>query len=335
MARWAWVSLAMVAIGCGAPSGPKLLPPGDITVDIRPTGTTELSVAAGPKYMSCDGVAFRDGDEIYCFDKARRTWREAEEHCRLIGGHLAYARGPSDSASLRRAFGTKVPLPATLWIGLVEPFQRNQWFWMSGSRGLPYQNWAPGEPNDAGGGEDCGERISRTGQWNDIDCAATRAFLCEGPTAVPGTSPTTLGQAGFNCTGKVILAGSTAYCLHTERELTLSEADQFCKAEGGKMAELDTAEKDQALFAELGPSVGSGDDVWIGLTDGASEGTWVSSEGAPLRFFEWRKGEPNNVGPKGEDCATWGPSDGKWNDLPCDARAESICRGPADPGERL
>src|SRR5262249_17539253 len=41
--------------------------------------------------------------------------------------------------------------------------------------------------------------------------------------------------------------------------------------------------------------------------------------------------EPNNVGPGGENCASWGPTDGGWNDLPCDYKAQSLCEGPAEP----
>lgn len=308
--------------------------PGDITVRIRPDATTELAVAAGPKFLACDGVAFRDGDEAYCFDRARRTWREAEEHCRLLGGHLADVRSPSDSAFFRKTFGAKVALPPTLWIGLVEPFRRNQWFWMSG-KVVGYQSWASGEPNDAGGGEDCGERISRTGAWNDVDCAAVRGFICEGPAAPAGVNgAAALAKTGFKCSGTLVQAGEIPYCIYTDRALSLSAADQFCKSTGGQMAELSSAEKDQALMAEIGPGVGSGDDVWIGLTDAAQEGQWRTAEGSPTRYFDWRRDEPNDVGP-GEDCATWGPSDGRWNDLPCDARAESVCRGLADPNARL
>ena len=42
---------------------------------------------------------------------------------------------------------------------------------------VAYVNWAPGEPNNAGG-EDCTE-IYQTGQWNDLACRHGRAFICE------------------------------------------------------------------------------------------------------------------------------------------------------------
>merc|ERR1712043_158820 len=40
--------------------------------------------------------------------------------------------------------------------------------------------WAPGEPNDAGSGEDCVEANWRKkGQWNDVPCHLKRYGLCK------------------------------------------------------------------------------------------------------------------------------------------------------------
>lgn len=326
--------LLCAPLACTEPQRVPLRPPPDITVVMPPANQLQVASnhSASPSSLQCDGVLAQDGSTLYCFDTGKRTWTEAEEHCRLIGGHLADIRSITEASLIRAAFGQPFNLPGTLWIGLVEPFKRNEWGWMSGDRAL-YQNWNAGEPNDSGGGEDCGERLSSNGTWNDIDCAAQRGFICEGP-PVPLTRNWTPApkSLGFKCSGIAVQAEQIPYCLYIDRAMSLADADRFCKANGGKVAEPSTAEKDRALAEQIGPrGGGSGADVWIGLTDAEQEGTWRTAEGNVARFMAFRSGEPNNAGASGEDCAVWSPGDGQWNDLPCDVRAESICRGDAGP----
>ena len=41
-----------------------------------------------------------------------------------------------------------------------------------------YTNWADGEPNDLGGGEDCTEMLNN-GRWNDKNCTIGRPYACK------------------------------------------------------------------------------------------------------------------------------------------------------------
>lgn len=43
---------------------------------------------------------------------------------------------------------------------------------------LVYSNWAPGEPNNDKGAEDCVE-IYTNGKWNDKSCGEARLVICE------------------------------------------------------------------------------------------------------------------------------------------------------------
>lgn len=333
-------SLCLAPLACGEPP-PPAVPTGAPTATVAASAEAPLQVATGtapepeaPRFLHCDGASARSGDTLFCFDDAHRTWKEAEEHCRLLGGHLADIRNPGEASVLRAGFGLPIVLPSTLWIGLVEPFREGEWGWMSG-KVATYQNWQSGEPNNAGG-EDCGERLSSNGRWNDIACDASRAVLCEGPAAPPAKpgakpKPAPPRKGGFQCAGTAFEAGGIPYCLYSDRLLTAAEADKLCRANGGRLAEPSSAEKDKALWDQLGPRVGTGEDVWIGLSDARKEGRWEAPTGELAAFAAWRDGEPNDVGPGGEDCATWGPGDGRWNDLPCDRLAPSICRGTPEP----
>ncbi len=331
--------VGLVLMACGEappPAVPSNLSTPTIDVALAPLqiATGSIEEPAAPAFIHCEGLSARSADTLFCFDTARRTWQEAEEHCRLIGGHLADIRSTAEASVLRAGFGMPITLPPTLWIGLVEPFREGEWGWMSG-KVASYQNWQAGEPNNAGG-EDCGERLSSNGRWNDIDCGASRSFLCEDPAAPApkagaGQKTAATSKYGFACSGTLIDAGGTSYCLYANYPLTAADADQFCKAKGGRLAEPSSVEKDDALREQLGPRAGTGEDVWLGLTDARREGFWETPTRDLAAFTAWRAGEPNNVGPSGEDCATWGPGDGQWNDVPCDIRAQSICRGTPEP----
>ena len=55
------------------------------------------------------------------------------------------------------------------------------WRWVQDcTRFDPWQalNWAPGEPNDLVGYQDCGI-LNRFGQWNDTVCDAAYPYVCE------------------------------------------------------------------------------------------------------------------------------------------------------------
>lgn len=63
---------------------------------------------------------------------------------------------------------------------------------------------------------------------------------------------------------------------------------------------------------------------WLGLSDMQREGDWEWLDGQSLSISFWRKGEPNNVGQHGEDCATISSS-GLWNDVTCTSHEAWVC----------
>lgn len=62
------------------------------------------------------------------------------------------------------------------WIGL-ERAANGQFNWVDGSE-LDYTYWAPNEPNNYGGDEDCGAIWNYRGKWNDYRCNWWGYFIC-------------------------------------------------------------------------------------------------------------------------------------------------------------
>ena len=54
-----------------------------------------------------------------------------------------------------------------------------RWRWIDCTEADGYTNWAPGQPNDVNGDQDCGQILATTGQWNDWTCDRTMQYICE------------------------------------------------------------------------------------------------------------------------------------------------------------
>jgi Lectin C-type domain len=64
-------------------------------------------------------------------------------------------------------------------------------------------------------------------------------------------------------------------------------------------------------------------DVWIGLDDLTTEGTFRWVTGAPLGYEHFEGSEPNDAGV--EDCTYLHASDGLWNDTNCGDQRPAVC----------
>ncbi|NXU79577.1 CL17A protein, partial [Oreotrochilus melanogaster] len=97
-------------------------------------------------------------------------------------------------------------------------------------------------------------------------------------------------------------------------------AKEFCDSYDAHLAVVETEQEDKFLATHILEDR----EFWLGLSDIHSEGDWLWVNGHPLTFSLWNKGEPNNVGAQGEDCATI-YSSGRWNDVSCTSSKFWIC----------
>ena len=74
--------------------------------------------------------------------------------------------------------------------------------------------------------------------------------------------------------------------------------------------------------------VAASDAFWfLGLSDEASEGQFVWTDGTEPAYTNWFSGEPNDGG-DGEDCTAVRPLSGygyQWIDMSCDTEADYLC----------
>ena len=114
-------------------------------------------------------------------------------------------------------------------------------------------------------------------------------------------------------------------CYHfLKGPISWMQAKASCEEMNMRLAEIETEEENRALTNEarnmLRPIEAKY--LWIGLTDRATEGTWVWSSGREATYMPWCSGQPDNYG-RVEHCALmdifYNKPLGKWSDFNCDS----------------
>ncbi|MBC7695723.1 MAG: gliding motility-associated C-terminal domain-containing protein [Burkholderiales bacterium] len=152
---------------------------------------------------------------LYFINPQFMTGPQAQAYAQTFGANLISVQSSSENADLVQALSNQGYSSNVIWIGYSDAVSEGSFVWYDGSP-LSYSNWAPGEPNDAGGVEDC-TQIYPDGMWNDLNCAGYNSLsvievnLCpqvavsNPPISCPGTNvtlnaSTLLGSPGYTYT---------------------------------------------------------------------------------------------------------------------------------------
>ena len=81
------------------------------------------------------------------------TWEASEKEAVALGGHLATIRNQAEEDWIFKTFGNYKDQKRLLWIGLSDTAKKFHFSWSSGES-VSYTQWAAGEPNNVGSGED-------------------------------------------------------------------------------------------------------------------------------------------------------------------------------------
>ena len=128
---------------------------------------------------TCSGSTFT-------FHAERKSWHAARDTCRERSGDLASIHSAAENDE-----AYALSQGQDVWLGLNGEEHEDVWVWSDGSP-MDYEHWAPGEPNNYGGDEDCGGYWSGRAMaspekpkgWDSIggkaSCSAEYPFICRG-----------------------------------------------------------------------------------------------------------------------------------------------------------
>lgn len=132
---------------------------------------------------SCNGcmlVAMPTRSYAFCPQGA--TWNDGRTACAAFGGDLLRLDDAAENAAVAAVVEPPSAVGGGWFVGLSDGAGRGTFLWIDGGA-LAFAAWLAGEPNDAGGNEDCVEMDQAAGGWNDVPCDTPRSFICE--TATP------------------------------------------------------------------------------------------------------------------------------------------------------
>nr|XP_026695775.1 macrophage mannose receptor 1-like [Ciona intestinalis] len=263
------------------------------------------------------------GYEYYIYTGVGVNYQAAVSACTSMSATLARIKTKQVQDFLMEKLKLLNPgvIRAVFYIGLKRIDSSSTGFqWNDGTMVTSgYTNWRSGEPNNAGGNENCVELVYATisslwhGKWNDVPCSANGRYICE-------RRVVTWHQLGTN--EYYIGTGYANY----------QAAVSACTSMNATLARIKTKQVQDFVLEKIKLFNQASGYYYIGLTriDASSTGfQWNDGTVVTSGYTNWRSGEPNNWGGN-ENCVvlyyTFIYKDrDKWNDAPCSWTERYIC----------
>ncbi|XP_072364675.1 macrophage mannose receptor 1 [Scyliorhinus torazame] len=249
----------------------------------------------------------------------KKSWSEARDYCRAVGGDLASIHDHSEERFLWNKL-VSLMVFSPVWIGLHKPGPNSGFVWSDGSP-VGFLNWNPGEPNQYRGIENCAESGTDSEmRWNDIHCETTHNWICKikkGKPVKPIPFDTNSQQSTED--GWMVYDGSQYYI--SQDVMSWDDARTFCKKGFGDLVIINSASERLFLWKKV--TRGAHNQYFIGLLVGLDKSfKWIDN--TPVDYLAWEQHEPNFAN-NDENCVTMYSSLGFWNDMNCGHPFPFIC----------
>lgn len=110
----------------------------------------------------------------------KRNWLSANMACRSKGQWLAHIDSAEASEEAMAAIDEHDLTNMRLWIGAHDNFAEDKFVWEFSGSPVEWSNWATGEPNNWGAGENSVVIFPfEDGKWNDVNSESMHGYLCE------------------------------------------------------------------------------------------------------------------------------------------------------------
>uniref|UniRef100_A0A674IUI9 C-type lectin domain-containing protein n=1 Tax=Terrapene triunguis TaxID=2587831 RepID=A0A674IUI9_9SAUR len=134
--------------------------------------------AEGPK-GDCGGRGKQSptgsaGEKTFETNGSEGDFETSNATCSQAGGLIASPRNSAENSAIQQIV---VRHNKAAYIGINDIQTEGSFKYLNGEA-IGYSNWAPGEPNNVGGIEDCVE-VYPDGRWNDKSCNDKRLIICE------------------------------------------------------------------------------------------------------------------------------------------------------------
>ncbi|XP_023259418.1 macrophage mannose receptor 1-like [Seriola lalandi dorsalis] len=249
-----------------------------------------------------------------------KTWFEARDYCRAIGGDLLSIHSPADLLVGRHGKG---------WIGLHVPDPNSGYVWSDGSP-VNFQHWQEGEPNNFNNAESCAEykiyNWDESGSWNDVNCETYNDWLCQIRQGMTPNPPPNTTTTEFNTTsdGWLVWRGNQYYI--NRMSMPMEDARHFCQRRHGDLVSISSKDENVFLWKQISRSYGH---YYIGLSVDLDGSFWWMDD-SPVALQRWDENQPK-ADAFDENCVTMAYYMGFWRTCNCGQEHQSICKRGTSP----
>ncbi|NWS56614.1 MRC1 protein, partial [Chunga burmeisteri] len=252
-------------------------------------------------------------------ENQKKTWFEARDFCREIGGDLAAIRSAEEETVIENLIMKKSTSSQPFWIGLqcLDPDGGLSW-----SDGSPV-NYRKNHYFYNTAFDYCGAISEEPSMsWIKVHCEYSHNWICEIKKGTPLKPEPLSPSAAYEVTedGWIIKADKQ-YFFSTEKT-SMEKARTFCKNSHGDLATIGNNSERKFLWKHILKN-GKLKSYLIGLIQNADQQfSWM--DGSPVHYAAWAQGEPNFADAQ-ENCVVLNKKDGLWNDVSCGFSNGYIC----------
>lgn len=291
---------------------------------INKSGTTVFLVN---KEEPCpDSYGFVNGG-CYKTGSTAVGWIEAALYCANEGGYLVTIESEIESRWAYDYLEAQGAAAYDLWLGLNTISDQSYFEWIDGSNSS-YRAWGVNEPSTDESSHQCA--YMETGgsvSWTFGACNYAYAVpLCQWNATVANVTKAYNFDPITKCTDPYLYIYGGCY-LVTSAEYTWVDAISTCIENGGYLAAIESEAEARWVYQLLSAEglLSVNDDIWIGLEDVTSEGTYRWTTGSESSFRYWAADQP--TADNYEDCVAMVSSDQcRWDNRGCDTFYRALCK---------
>ncbi|XP_040290431.1 macrophage mannose receptor 1-like [Bufo bufo] len=247
------------------------------------------------------------------------TWYQARRSCQQQDAELLSITELHEQSFISGLTNT---LTAVLWMGLNSLDFNAGWRWDSGGP-FRYLNWVPGNPSTEPGINCAALNPGKSGKWESRECAQKVGYICKkGNSSASYVPPSGISET-ISCPASWLPYNGYCYTLLKEAKMW-KDAMLSCRKEEGDLASLHNIEESSFIISEF--AFGDVEYVWLGMNDLKTQLFFEWSDGSPVTYTTWQRGEPSHLTNKQEDCVALSVKEGKWADKMCEKKFPYLCK---------
>ncbi|EHH64595.1 macrophage mannose receptor 1 [Macaca nemestrina] len=253
--------------------------------------------------------------------KSALMWHQARKSCQQQNAELLSITEIHEQTYLT---GLTSSLTSGLWIGLNSLSFNSGWQWSDRSP-FRYLNWLPGSPSAEPGKSCVSLNPGKNAKWENLECVQKLGYICKkGNTTLNSFVIPSESDVPTHCPSQWWPYAGHCYKIHKDEKKIQRDALTACRKEGGDLASIHTIEEFDFIISQLGYE--PNDELWIGLNDIKIQMYFEWSDGTPVTFTKWLRGEPSHENNRQEDCVVMKGKDGYWADRGCEWPLGYICK---------